>query len=115
MTFFAQATAANATLTANGGTAGGLGGSIIFTSKSNGGSASFALSGNGNLVISQHRSSPLMIGSVEGDGLVFLGASALSVGSNNRSTTFSGIIQDGGTGGGTGGSLTKIGTGTLIL
>jgi len=36
------------------------------------------------------------------------------VGSNNLSTTFSGVIQDGPFGG-TGGSLTKIGTGTLDL
>src|SRR4030095_5979584 len=39
----------------------------------------------------------------------FLGANNLSIGSNNLSTTFSGVIQ------GTGGSLTKIGTGTLTL
>jgi autotransporter-associated beta strand protein len=56
------------------------------------------------------------IGSIEGDGgNVFLGANNLTVGSNNLSTTFSGVIQDGGQNGGTGGSLTKIGTGTLIL
>ena len=39
---------------------------------------------------------------------MFLGANNLAVGSNNLSTTFSGVIQDGG-------SLTKIGTGKLIL
>ena len=48
-------------------------------------------------------------------GNVFLGANNLTVGSNNLSTTFSGVIQDGGQNGGTGGSLTKIGSGTLIL
>jgi autotransporter-associated beta strand protein len=37
------------------------------------------------------------------------------VGGNNLSTTFSGVIQDGGIGGGAGGSLTKTGTSTLIL
>jgi hypothetical protein len=37
------------------------------------------------------------------------------VGSNNLSKTLSGVIQDGGFNGGTGGSLTKIGTGTLSL
>ena len=47
--------------------------------------------------------------------LVFLGANNLTIGSNNLSTTFSGVIQDGGQNGGTGGSLTKIGSGTLIL
>ncbi len=41
--------------------------------------------------------------------------SNLTVGSNNLSTTLSGAIQDGGLSGGTGGSLTKIGTGTLTL
>jgi hypothetical protein len=51
----------------------------------------------------------MTIGSIEGDGNVFLGANNLTVGSNNLSTTFSGGIE------GTGGSLTKIGSGTLIL
>jgi autotransporter-associated beta strand protein len=48
---------------------------------------------------------------VEGDefAAVFLGANNLTVGSNNLSTAFSGEIA------GTGGSLTKIGSGTLIL
>jgi outer membrane autotransporter protein len=46
---------------------------------------------------------------------VFLGANNLTVGSNNLSTLFSGVIQDGGFFGGTGGSLTKVGTGTLTL
>ena len=58
----------------------------------------------------------MTIGSIEGTGNVFLGARKLTVGSNNFSTTFSGIVQD--TGGiffGTGGSLAKIGTGTLTL
>jgi autotransporter-associated beta strand protein len=39
----------------------------------------------------------------------------LAAGSNSLSTAFSGIMQDGGSSGGTGGSLTKIGTGTLSL
>jgi autotransporter-associated beta strand protein len=39
----------------------------------------------------------------------------LSVGSNSLSTVFSGVIQDGGIVGGTGGSLAKIGTGKLVL
>jgi autotransporter-associated beta strand protein len=39
----------------------------------------------------------------------------LTVGSNNLSTTFPGMILDGFGGGGVGGSLTKIGTGTLDL
>src|SRR6266567_3640419 len=39
----------------------------------------------------------------------------LTVGSNNLSKTFSGVMQDGGIEGGIGGSLTKIGTGTLTF
>ena len=47
--------------------------------------------------------------------LVSLGRKSLTVGSNDLDTAFAGAIQDGGQNGGTGGSLTKIGTGTLIL
>jgi len=55
------------------------------------------------------------VGSIEGDGDIFLGRFTLKVGSNNLSTEFSGEIQDGGLGSGIGGSLTKIGSGTLTL
>jgi autotransporter-associated beta strand protein len=53
------------------------------------------------------------IGSLEGDetATVSLGANNLTVGSNNLSTTFSGVIDDFGLRG----SLTKIGSGTLEL
>lgn len=54
-------------------------------------------------------------GSIEGAGNYFLGANHLSVGLNNLSTEVSGIIADGGIVGGTGGSLIKVGTGTLTL
>ena len=50
----------------------------------------------------------ITIGSVSGAGNVTLGAAALSVGSNNASTTLSGVISGSG-------SLTKIGSGTLDL
>ena len=48
-------------------------------------------------------------GSIAGDGTYFLGSKQLTVGSNNLSTTVSGIIE------GAGGSLVKVGTGTLTL
>ena len=57
----------------------------------------------------------MTVGSIEGDGNVFLGSKTLTVGSNDMDTTFFGAIQDGGENGGVGGSLTKIGSGTLIL
>ena len=66
------------------------------------------------LDISSHNAPGVTIGSIEGEGgNVFLGANNLTVGSSSLSTAFSGVIQDGGRG--TGGSLTKIGSGTLIL
>src|SRR5262249_23252131 len=54
-------------------------------------------------------------GSIEGAGTYFLGSNQLTVGSNNLSTTVSGEIQDGGSFGGSGASLVKVGTGTLTL
>ena len=107
------ASADNATLIANGGTGGG--GEIFLTDNSTGGTARVEVFGNGDLDISAHKAPGVTVGSIEGDGNVFLGARNLTVGSNNLSTTFSGVIQDGGFVGGTGGSLTKIGTGTLSL
>ena len=44
-----------------------------------------------------------------------LGSKQLTVGANNLSTTVSGVVADGGRDGGTGGSLVKVGTGTLTL
>jgi autotransporter-associated beta strand protein len=70
---------------------------------------------DGRLDISFHHAPGVTIGSLEGTGDVFLGSRNLTVGSNNLSTTFSGRIQDGGSYGGSGGSLTKIGTGKLVL
>jgi autotransporter-associated beta strand protein len=54
-------------------------------------------------------------GSIEGAGTYRLGSKALTIGLNNLSTVVSGTITDGGFGGGTGGSLIKVGTGTLTL
>ena len=54
-------------------------------------------------------------GSIEGAGNYFLGSKQLTVGGNNLSTEVSGVIQDSGTAGGTGGSLVKVGAGTLVL
>ena len=107
--------AGNAILIANGGVGGGDGGSIQFATASTGGTARVEVFGNGNLDISGHNAPGLTTGSIQGNGAVFLGADDLTVGTNNLGTTFSGLIQDGGSGGGTGGSLTKAGTGKLTL
>ena len=88
-------------------------GTIVFKGDSTGGTARVEVFGNGSLDITLHVTPSVTVGSIEGDGNVFLGAKNLTVGSNNMSTVFSGVIQDGL--GFTGGSLTKIGTGTLTL
>lgn len=50
----------------------------------------------------------MTIGSLEGDRLALLGANNLTIGSNNLSTTFAGVIQGAG-------SITKSGSGKLTL
>ena len=117
--FFQSSSAGNATIIANGGVNGGSGGSIIFEEISgkvpDGGTARIELFGNGRLYILLFGSPGITVGSIEGDGNVFLGSNRLTVGSNNLSTKFSGVMQDDGTSGGIGGSLNKIGTGKLVL
>ena len=108
------ATTATATLIANGGqVAGGL---IRFEDGATGGNARIELFDNGKFDISViNNPVPVTTGSLEGDGLVFLGIKNLSVGGNSLSTTFSGVISDGGEEGGVGGSLTKVDSGSLEL
>jgi autotransporter-associated beta strand protein len=109
--FFDSSTAAGSTITCNAG-GGGIGASVQFKQDTTGGTARFKLYGNGELVITEHNPPGLTTGSIEGTGEVVLGTLNLTVGANNLDTTFSGIIEDGE---GTGGSLTKIGTGTFTL
>src|SRR5581483_11748298 len=119
--FWDSSSAGSAILIANGGLDGGEGGGglggggIYFEGNSSGGQAAVHLNGNGFLDISSHNAGSVTIGSLSGNGFGFLGSNNLTVGSNNQSTVFSGVLQDGGEGGGTGGSLTKVGTGTLAL
>ena len=108
-------TAANATLIASGGTAGGLGGQIEFDGNSTGGTCTIKLFGNSTLIFDPlAHGDPLTIGSLEGEGsVVFNQTGTLTVGSKNLSTTFSGRIEEGGTD--RSGTITKIGTGNLTL
>jgi autotransporter-associated beta strand protein len=109
-------TAGQATLIANSGTNGGDGGSFTFHNSSTGGTARVELFGNGYLDMSDHQGPSLTIGSLEGDGIAYLGSKTLIVGSNSLSTTFSGLLQPGTPSGGSGtGALSKIGNGTLTL
>ena len=73
-------------------------------------SSAFTVAAGGTLVNGGFNST---IGSLTGAGQVFLG-SQLSVGGNNSSTTFSGVLSDTPQGS-IPGTLTKIGSGTLVL
>lgn len=106
--FADQSSAADASLFALGPPTNNGNAFIIFAENSSGGNAHVEVSGAGELDITYHRPPGVTIGSLEGDGQVFLGGNNLSIGSNNLSTTFRGIISDRG-------SLTKVGGGTLTL
>ena len=107
-----NASAGDATLVANGGRNGGHGGLIAFYAETRGQQARVRVFDNGALDISTHSALvPMSIGSLEGTGTVALGANNLTIGRNHLNTTFSGVISDGQNGG----SLTKVGAGTLAL
>jgi hypothetical protein len=88
-------TAGNGTLIANGGSNGGGGGFFTFDNFSTGGTARVELFGNGYLDVSPHGSQPMTIGSLEGDGLVYLGDNTLTVVGNGLDSTFSGMLLPG--------------------
>ncbi|MGY4506078.1 autotransporter-associated beta strand protein [Bradyrhizobium sp. GM24.11] len=122
--FYGQSTAGSAIITNNGGitfqdysTAGTatitVNGSVTFQDNSTAGDAAIVNNANALVDFSQtaglNGDNKISAGSIAGAGLYLLGANELTVGSNNSSTEVSGVIA------GTGGSLVKIGTGTLTL
>ena len=116
VSFEGNSNASSATIVAEGTTR--TGGAIRFSNESTGQSVRIITNGSGSLDISAlFPFTGITIGSLEGQrkSHVFLGSKKLSIGSNNTSTVYSGVIQDGGLSGGTGGSLAKVGTRTLTL
>src|SRR6266568_3694801 len=128
-----SSTAGNATITNDGGATtfvdNSCPGSATITAI-NGGFINYAQSGacptpgpkpkiivgqGSKIDISGLLTSGITFGSIEGLGTIFLGSKTLTVGTNDLSTVFGGVLADGGTSGGTGGSLVKVGGGTLIL
>ena len=107
--FFNASTTGNATITTNSG------GLTLFFDTSTGGSARFITNAGGIFDMSNLTSGGMAAGSIEGAGTYQLGSKALTVGLNNLSTVVGGTIADGGFNGGAGGSLIKVGTGTLTL
>lgn len=112
--FTEDADAASATILANGSLLGGGGGSVVFTGNASGANAGFVTSagtsgGNGSVDFSGISAFGTTAGSIAGSGDYLLGSKQLIVGSNNTNTTVSGSVS------GTGGSLRKVGTGTMTL
>ena len=109
--------AGSATLIANGGASAVNGGLIRFGSAATGDSARFVVNVGAAADFSLNGFyDGTSVGSIEGGGKFFLGASLLTVGNRNTSTTVSGSISDaGGYTAGTGGKLTKVGIGALTL
>jgi autotransporter-associated beta strand protein len=119
LSFNNNSTASNAIITTNNG------GLTLFNDNSDGGNAQF-LTNAGGVVDFSNTGGPagdgnISAGSIAGAGNYYLGSNLLTVGSNNLSTTVSGVISDcGPTGvecasGATGGGLDKVGSGTLTL
>ncbi len=110
--FLANSRAESATLITNGSpTSGAAGGSISFRETANGDTARAITNAGGSFDISLLSNSSMDIGSIEGAGTYLLGSKTLKVGGNNLSTIVSGTIIDNGGGG----SIDKVGTGTLTL
>ena len=85
-------------------------GTLAGTSNVNLGANALTLNQNANTTLAGGQT----IGTLAGTGNVDLGANTLTL-NQNADTTFSGIIADGGMGGGVGGGLTKLLSGTLTL
>ena len=120
--FNSSSTVGNAMLIAHGGSApGAQGGLIQLQGTASGGRARAVIdagvngASSGRLDIGFLSTGGIGIGSIEGGGIVSLGSKNLQVGANNLSTTFSGLIRDGGLDPAAGGSLTAVGAGTLTL
>jgi autotransporter-associated beta strand protein len=121
--FTGTATTADSTIICNGDTVGSDAPAALVFYGSFGGSvtrgrARVILHGNGQMSVSANPGYTLKVtvGSIEGDGDVFLGdpeLDSLAIGTNNRSTIFSGRIQD--SPDASGGSFSKVGRGTLTL
>ena len=109
MDFFDNSSAGKATITNN----------YILDFDDNSSASAATVINNGMLVLGENfhlRSSILSIGELRSSGSIFIGSQGLMVGALNTDSAVSGSIQDEDNfGSGTGGSLTKTGTGTLTL
>ena len=111
--FFGTSHASSATLIVNDGSNGGEPATLSFLENSYGDQASVKVYGAGTVTDATYHLFSFTIGSLEGDGVVVMFTShTFNIGSNNRSTTFSGLIQGHNL---STDALAKVGTGTLTL
>src|SRR4030095_12674486 len=89
----------------------------LFTGSSTAGAARLGAGSNGVVDISGLTTPGTTAGYIvtddTGSNFFRLGAKILTVGSSNASTTVRCVIADGGASGGVGGSIVKVGTGTM--
>ena len=93
---------------------GGSGSTLYFAGSAQGGNAAFHQA-IGSIFDISRSANGVTVGSVDGGGDLYLGGKNLGLGINNADMALSGTLQDGGVNGGTGGSLTKLGSGALTL
>ena len=93
---------------AEAGRNGGFGGSIMVEEDAVLDQGQFQLHGNGTLDLINATTQMVSIGSLAGNGIVSLAGHSLSIGNNNLSTSFSGLIQESG-------GVMKVGSGMLTL
>jgi autotransporter-associated beta strand protein len=105
--YFSGTEGVHGTLVASGGQNGGGGGTIQIYSSLSGASPAVEVFGNGTFDVTAWTSPS--VSSLDGNGLVTLGSQNLSVGAVDSSSAFAGVIS------GSGGAITKVGTGTLTL
>ena len=101
--FFDSSTADHATIIVD------RGGFLGFNDQSNGNQATIINNAGGEVGLFGLSTAGTTVGSIAGDGTFTLASKNLTVGSNNNSTEVGGIIT------GDGGSLVKVGTGSLTL
>jgi autotransporter-associated beta strand protein len=103
LNFALSATAGNAVITTSNSA------TVFFNNSTTGGNARFITQSGGTFDMSGLTSAGMTAGSIEGAGSYVLGSKNLTTGGNNLSTEVDGVIS------GSGGSLTKVGTGKLTL
>lgn len=111
--FLANATAGASVITATAGSR-----TEFFDAASGGMGATLTLTGNAILDISSSTASFVELGTLSASNAasgIFLGGRTLAVGSGGGNMTIASAIADGGMAGGSGGALSKLGSGVLTL